>query len=92
MKLYAAEDGFSAVREAKKELSNELDELNPGVDWEGVDLKELNELAWERLVKSEMKRLGKKSTDIAADPKGAGPEGAIAKAKERNNSQEPVDC
>ena len=70
---------FLGSKKAKKELSNELDESNPGVDWEGVDLKELNELNWERIVKAEMKRLGKRSADIAADPKGADWKGAIAK-------------
>jgi len=41
------------------------------VDWEGVDLKELNELDWERIVQVELKRLKKKESMAATSPKGA---------------------
>ena len=41
------------------------------MDWEGVDLKELNALNWERIVQSELKRLKIKECQIATNPKGA---------------------
>tara|TARA_B100000614_G_C14483323_1_gene467602 strand:+ start:205 stop:1119 length:915 start_codon:yes stop_codon:yes gene_type:complete len=62
---------FLGSAEAKKQLSKDLSESNPSVDWEGVDLKELNALSWERIVQAEMKRLKKKDADIYRDTKGA---------------------
>ena len=38
-------------------LAKGLEKGNPNVDWEGVDLKELNALNWERIVQTELKRL-----------------------------------
>lgn len=70
---------FLGSAKAKKELSNDLADSNPGVDWEGIDLKELNEISWERIVQAEMKRLKKKDADISADPKGADWKVTIAK-------------
>jgi putative transposase len=70
---------FLGSAEAKKDLAKDLAGSNPSVDWEGVDLKELNALTWERIVEAEMKRLVKKDADIAGDPKGADWKVAIAK-------------
>ena len=52
-------------------LAKGLEKGNPNVDWEGVDLKELNALNWERIVQSELKRLKIKECQIATNPKGA---------------------
>ena len=49
------------------------------VNWEGVDLKELNEVRWEQIVQAELKRLKKKESAIAQDPKGADWKVRIAK-------------
>lgn len=64
---------------AKKELAKDLAKGNPHVDWEGVDLKELNELTWERIVQSELKRLKVKESAISKSPKGADWKVQIAK-------------
>ena len=62
------------------ELSRqELAKGKPSVDWEGVDLKELNELTRERIVQSEWKRLKKQQNDIALSQKGADWKVSIAK-------------
>lgn len=70
---------FLGSSQAKKDLSKGLLESNPVVDWEGVDLKEMNEARWEAIVLSEMKRLKKKEADVAADAKGADWKVSIAK-------------
>jgi REP element-mobilizing transposase RayT len=62
---------FAGSAEAKKALAKDLEKGNPNVDWEGVDLKELNALNWERVVQSELKRLKIKECQIATNPKGA---------------------
>ena len=62
---------FIGSKKAKKELAEELVNQEPNVDWEGVDLKALNEEKWERLVSAEMKRLKKSESDLAQDLKGA---------------------
>jgi len=64
---------------AKKDLAKDIAESNPSVDWEGVDLKELNALAWERIVQAEMKRLAEKDADVTGDTKGADWKVTIAK-------------
>lgn len=62
---------FLGSAKAKKELAKDLAESNPTVDWEGVDLKELNELEWERIVQEELKRLKVKESVVSESPKGA---------------------
>lgn len=62
---------FLGSIKAKKELAYDLATGNPQVDWEGVDLKELNEMQWERIVQSELKRLKIDESKIAQSPKGA---------------------
>ncbi len=64
---------------AKKELAKDLVESASGIDWEGVDLKELNEVRWERVVVEEMKRLKVQEADIESSPKGADWKVKIAK-------------
>ena len=70
---------FLGSKKAKRELAEDLAESNPAVDWEGVDLKEMNELEWERLTQIEMQRLKKTVDDISQDTKGAAWKVAIAK-------------
>mgnify|MGYP003675481671 CR=1 FL=1 len=62
---------FIGSKEAKQELAQELNQMSQAVDWEGVDLKELNESRWEQLVKEEMARLGKTEADLHSSTKGA---------------------
>lgn len=70
---------FLGSPQAKKDLKEDLAEANPGVGWEGVDLKELNELKWEQIVRSELKRLKKKESDVTEAKKGEGWKVEIAK-------------
>ena len=70
---------FLGSSRAKKELAKKLTERNPKVDWEGIDLKELNQLDWERIVVAEMKRLKKREADLADSPKGVAWKVRIAK-------------
>ncbi len=70
---------FLGSAEAKKALAKDIAEKTPMIDWEGVDLKELNENNWEQIVKAEMKRLKKKESDIESSPKGANWKVSIAK-------------
>lgn len=70
---------FLGSAKAKKELADDLVESEPLVDWEGVDLKELNEARWERVVCEEMARQRKTGTDITGSPKGADWKVRIAK-------------
>ena len=62
---------FIGNKKAKQELAEELVRNEPEVDWEGVDLKALNETKWEALVASEMKRRKKSESDLVKDLKGA---------------------
>lgn len=70
---------FLGTTDAKKELAIELAKGNPSVDWAGVDLKELNEVTWERIVQEELKRLKIKEPAIATSAKGADWKVQIAK-------------
>jgi len=70
---------FLGSSQAKKDLSKDLLKSNPLVDWEGVDLKELNEARWEQIVLDEMKHLKKEESEIDTSPKGADWKVAIAK-------------
>ncbi len=55
-----------------------LNKDNAQVEWEGVDLKELNRQRWENIAEREMKRLNKTQTDIVVSSKGAKWKVAIA--------------
>jgi REP element-mobilizing transposase RayT len=70
---------FLGSTKAKKDLAREISKGNPLADWEGVDLKELNEITWERVVQEELKRLKIKEREIAKNPKGVGWKVQIAK-------------
>jgi putative transposase len=70
---------FLGSSQAKKELAKGLAESNPTVEWEGVDLKDLNEQRWEGIVQAEMKRLKKTEGDLASAHKGADWKIVIAK-------------
>ena len=70
---------FLGSPKAKKDLAKDLGESAPMVDWEGVDLKVLNQTRWEQIVQVELKRLKKKEDAIAQDPKGADWKVSIAK-------------
>ena len=55
-----------------------LNKENAQIEWEGVDLKELNRQRWENVAERAMKRLKKTQTGIDANPKGAKWKVAIA--------------
>ncbi len=77
---------FTGSVEAKKELARELAAKAPDTEWEGVDMQELNEARWERILSEEMKRAGKTESDIAADRKGASWKVIIAKRLRRETT------
>lgn len=62
---------FIGSKEDRHALEKELLRKNPDVEWEGTDLRELNEMKWENLVLDELKRQGKTETDLVDSPKGA---------------------
>ena len=62
---------FIGSKEAKKELADELNRAEKQIDWEGVDLKELNQSRWEQLVREQLVQKGKSENDINASIKGA---------------------
>jgi putative transposase len=62
---------FLGSKEAKQALSDDLVEAMPATDWEGVDLKDLNETRWKSLVVSELERLGRSEKEVRSEPKGA---------------------
>lgn len=62
---------FIGSKEKKKALSEDLNEKHPDVNWQGSDLKELNEMQWEALVKSLLKAAGRTEEDIEYSKKGA---------------------
>jgi len=70
---------FLGSAEAKKALAKDIAKSAPNIDWEGVDLKVLNEERWERIVTQEMKRLKMKAPDIQSSAKGAEWKVTIAK-------------
>lgn len=77
---------FLGSIDAKRELAEKLLESDPDVLWEGVDLRELNHVRWERIVQTEMKRLRVAESDIFTDPKGAGWKVQIAKRLRRETT------
>ena len=70
---------FIGSPEAKKALAKNVAEAELGIDWEGVDLKALNEERWEQIVAEEMKRLKVKQAEIVTSAKGAEWKVTIAK-------------
>ena len=77
---------FIGSAQAKKALAKDLADEHPGVDWEGVDKKALNQSKWERLVVREMKKLKKTNKDAATDLKGAAWKVKIAKLLRRTTT------
>lgn len=77
---------FIGSAQAKKALAKDLADEHPGVDWEGVDMKALNQSKWERLVVREMKKLKKTNKDAATDLKGAAWKVKIAKLLRRTTT------
>jgi putative transposase len=63
---------FLGSKRAKKELAKELAKTHPAVDWEGTNLKELNENRWEEIVTQELESRKLREEDIRSNPKGAG--------------------
>ena len=55
----------------EKGIGRGTGETTPTVDWEGVDLKELNETRWEGIVGEELKSRKLGEADIRSSPKGA---------------------
>lgn len=70
---------FLGSKRAKKELAKELVKENFSADWEGADLKEVNEARWERIVNEELSERKLGEADIASAPKGVGWKVEIAK-------------
>jgi len=61
---------FIGSAKAKQELADGLNHKETDVEWEGVDLKQLNESKWEKIVISELAERGKTETDIEEELKG----------------------
>src|SRR5690606_25446917 len=70
---------FIGPEREKKALARELAEKHPDVNWEGLDLRQLNEERWEALVVDELKAEGKMEGDLIRSAKGAGWKIAIAR-------------
>jgi len=70
---------FIGSKEAKKELAKELSQQHPHVDWDGVDIKQLNEHKWEGMVIRGLKKRKKTARHIESDLKGASWKIEIAK-------------
>lgn len=70
---------FIGSKEEKKALSKDLNKSYPDAEWAGPDLKELNEMRWEALVKSLLNTAEKTEEDIKSSQKGALWKAAIAK-------------
>jgi putative transposase len=62
---------FIGSKEEKKALSKDMAEKHPDVDWEGIDLQELNEAQWESIVRAQMRLLKKDDAMLLTSPKGA---------------------
>ena len=62
---------FIGSKEAKKALAEDIAKKHPDVNWEGVDLKELNEAQWESLVCQHLERLKRGEDDLQSAAKGA---------------------
>ncbi|VGO15894.1 hypothetical protein PDESU_04482 [Pontiella desulfatans] len=77
---------FVGTNEAKQKLASELEDANPFAVWDGADMRELNELRWERLVQEELTRAGKSEAFVIADSKGAAWKVEIAKRLRRETT------
>ncbi|GAB5562730.1 MAG: hypothetical protein SynsKO_43770 [Synoicihabitans sp.] len=62
---------FMGSAEAKRVVSDRLAKETENVDWEGVDLKSLNESKWEQMVVRELKRRRKTEKHLTDSIKGA---------------------
>lgn len=71
---------FLGSKEEKKALAKDLARKPPNVDWDGVDLKELNEANWEELVLAELQQRKKTQGSIDNEAKGADWKIEIARA------------
>jgi REP element-mobilizing transposase RayT len=73
-------------KKAKQELAAELNRNNPQLDWEGADLKELNEAKWETLVAKELKKRKKTQKHVDEGLKGAAWKIEIAKIARKHTT------
>jgi putative transposase len=81
---------FIGSGEAKKELAKSLNQQHPEVDWEGVDMKSLNEGKWEAMIVKEMKKIKKTDNDALDDLKGAVWKITIAKTLRKHTTASNV--
>jgi len=77
---------FLGSPDAKEELSSDLVEASPDVEWEGVDLKVLNERRWDSIVVSELARLGLTEQNTRSDAKGVAWKVEIARTLRRQTT------
>lgn len=77
---------FTGSAKARKELAKDLSEDASLVDWEGADLRELNEARWEAIVSKEMEDAGKTGRDLELDRKGADWKVVIARRLRRETT------
>jgi hypothetical protein len=70
---------FIGTKEAKIELTKNLTDQHPDVQWEEADHQSLNEGRWETLVLAELKRAGRTEPDISNNKKRA--DGKVRLAK-----------
>lgn len=62
---------FIGSVDGKTEVVERLAKETAKVEWEGADLKSLNESKWEKVVRCELERLGKTERDLVDSIKGA---------------------
>lgn len=81
---------FIGSAEDKKEMAKELTNQTETINWEGAELKELNESRWEKIVVAELRRRKKTKKDITDSIKGAGWKVEIAaKLKSETTASNP---
>jgi hypothetical protein len=66
------------TRGFRKAMAEEFSRMQLARDWGGPELRELSEQNWEKVVREELKRLGKSERDLRMDRKGAPWKRAIA--------------
>jgi len=76
---------FIGSAKAKQALARECVSEHGQVNWEGVDLKELNEARWEAIVRGELEQMGLNESSIDEAAKGASWKVSIAR-KLRNET------
>lgn len=79
-------DWFLGSAEAKDELTKELVQLQPGVNWEGVDFKQLNQDRCEQIVTEELARDNLTEADLSDSPKGVAWKVRIARRLRRETT------